>query len=147
MKLVSNFRKVIIYQLQLNTPYKSFPRREGTASPTSPPVPLSGAIPGGHTSFHVLYGGTLAAVKYRNDFFNPYAKPYAGTTGEEFTLMDDNARSYRDRLIEEYLEDQGLERMDLNPIEYLSNSFGRQVAASSIPPRSINELEQPLLYE
>ncbi|GBM68140.1 hypothetical protein AVEN_6031-1 [Araneus ventricosus] len=37
MKLVSNFLQIIIYQLQLNTPYKNFPRRD-TKFPPVPPL-------------------------------------------------------------------------------------------------------------
>lgn len=47
--------------------------------------------------------------------------------------MDDNARPHRTRLVDEYLEDEGLKRMEcpfqspyLNPIEYLWNYLGRQ---------------------
>ncbi|GBM64162.1 hypothetical protein AVEN_57171-1 [Araneus ventricosus] len=41
-----------------------------------------------------------------------YVGPYAGDTGEEFTLMDDNALPHIAGLVEVYLEDQGSERMD-----------------------------------
>ncbi|GFT27815.1 DDE_3 domain-containing protein [Trichonephila clavipes] len=51
---------------------------------------------------------------------------YAAAIGNDFILMDDNARPHRARIVEEYLEDHGLERMewparspDLNPIEHL----------------------------
>ncbi|GBL72867.1 hypothetical protein AVEN_128063-1 [Araneus ventricosus] len=68
--------------------------------------------------------------------------PYVDDTGEEFILMGDNARPQRAKLVEEYLEDQGLERMDwptqsldLNPIKRLRDYLGSQVAASSLPAR------------
>lgn len=55
--------------------------------------------------------------------------------------MYDNVQSYRARLIDEYLEDQGLELMewpaqspDLNLIEHLWDYLVRQVDAFSYPP-------------
>ncbi|GBO06873.1 hypothetical protein AVEN_128756-1 [Araneus ventricosus] len=52
-------------------------------------------------------------------------------------------------VVEEYLEDNGLERMewpaqspDLNPIKHFWDYLGRQVDALSPPPKSFDELEQ-----
>ncbi|GFU01025.1 DDE_3 domain-containing protein [Trichonephila clavipes] len=66
--------------------------------------------------------------------------------------MDDNARPHRARIVEEYLEDHGLERMewparspDLNPIKHLWVYLGREVAALNPPPGSLHELKQGLL--
>ncbi|GFW01439.1 hypothetical protein TNCV_5030891 [Trichonephila clavipes] len=36
--------------------------------------------------------------------------PIAAAIGNDFILMDDNARPHRARIVEEYLEDDGLER-------------------------------------
>ncbi|GFU90378.1 hypothetical protein TNCV_3123721 [Trichonephila clavipes] len=38
---------------------------------------------------------------------DPYVRPYAAAIGNDFILMDDNARPHRARIVEEYLEDHG----------------------------------------
>ncbi|GFU77289.1 transposable element Tcb2 transposase, partial [Trichonephila clavipes] len=107
----------------------------------------------GHTDLHVFHGGTVTGLRYRDEILDPYVRPYAAANGNDFILMDDNARPHRARIVEEYLEDHGLERMewparsqDLNPIEHL---FGTILAESLLllnpPPRSLHELKQGLL--
>ncbi|GFU57308.1 uncharacterized protein TNCV_3634941 [Trichonephila clavipes] len=61
---------------------------------------------GGHTDMHVT------GVIYRDEILDPYVRPYAGAIGNDFILMDDNARTHRAVIIEEYLEGLGLERME-----------------------------------
>ncbi|GFW25153.1 uncharacterized protein TNCV_2262111 [Trichonephila clavipes] len=67
---------------------------------------------GGHTDLHVFHGGTVTGLRYRDEILDPYVRPYAAAIGNDFILMDDNARPHRARIVEEYLEDHGLERME-----------------------------------
>ncbi|GFX30132.1 transposable element Tcb2 transposase [Trichonephila clavipes] len=66
----------------------------------------------GHTGLHVFHGGTVTGLRYRDETLDPYVRPYAAAIGNDFILMDDNARPHRARIVEEYLEDPGLERME-----------------------------------
>ncbi|GFT69139.1 DDE_3 domain-containing protein [Trichonephila clavipes] len=81
---------------------------------------------GGHTDLHVFQGGTLNGVRYQDEILDPYVCPCTGAIANDFLSMDDNARAHRAVIVEEYLEDLGLELMewlvlspDLNLIEHL----------------------------
>ncbi|GFW23433.1 transposable element Tcb2 transposase [Trichonephila clavipes] len=47
---------------------------------------------GGHTDLHVFHGGTVTGLRYRDKILDPYVRPYAAAIGNDFILMDDNAR-------------------------------------------------------
>ena len=91
----------------------------------------------GKTDLHVIDNGTLTALRYVNEILDVYVRPYAG--GENFILMDDNARAHRARMTDQYLEQATIVRMeqparspDLYPIEHAWDML--QTAVSSEPP-------------
>lgn len=80
----------------------------------------------------------LDELRNRDEILSSYVAPYACAIVDELIVMDDNAWSHWARFVDEYLKDQGVERVecpaqspDLNPIEYLWNNLERQVAALS----------------
>ena len=48
----------------------------------------------GKTDLHVIDNGTLTALRYVSEILDVYVRPYAGAFGENFILMDDNARAH-----------------------------------------------------
>ena len=58
----------------------------------------------GKTDLHVIDNGTLTDLRYVNEILDVYVHPYAGAVGENFILMDDNARAHRARITDQYLE-------------------------------------------
>ncbi|GFX21344.1 transposable element Tc1 transposase [Trichonephila clavipes] len=74
---------------------------------------------------------------YRNDILNAFVRPCALPIGDAFELQDDNARSNRARIVDTYLEQETIQRMqglarspDLNPIE---NVYSRMTCSYSQP--------------
>ena len=51
-------------------------------------------------------------MRYRDEVVHNIVRPYAGATGPDFILMDDNARPHRARVVEQYLQDETIDRMD-----------------------------------
>ena len=81
-------------------------------------------------------------------------RPYAGACGPDFIIMDDNARPHRARVVYQYLEQEGIERMDwparspdLNPIEHAWDMLQRRISARNRKPRTVGELINMLIDE
>ncbi|GFV89519.1 transposable element Tcb2 transposase [Trichonephila clavipes] len=108
----------------------------------------------GRTDLYIIRDGPLTARRYRDEILRPIVVPYAAAIGDDFILMDDNCRPYRANLVEDFLFEEGIARMewpacspDMNPIEHVWDAIGRRVAGRQPPPQTLQELERALLEE
>ena len=96
--------------------------------------------------------GTLTARRYVYEILRRHVLPYAAAIGDFFVLQHDNARPHTDRLVENMLEAETIQRVDwpacspdVNPIEHVWDMLGRRIAARPRPPFTLQELEIALL--
>ncbi|GFS56620.1 transposable element Tcb2 transposase [Trichonephila clavipes] len=88
----------------------------------------------GRTDLYIIRDGPLTAHRYRDEILRPIVVLYAAAIGDDFILMDDNCRPHRANLVEDFLFEEGIARMewpvcspDMNPIDHNgSNSFVAQ---------------------
>ncbi|GFS78505.1 transposable element Tcb2 transposase [Trichonephila clavipes] len=80
----------------------------------------------GRTDLYIIRDGPLTARRHRDEILRPIVVPYAGAIGDDFILMDDNCRPHRANLVEDFLFQEGIVRMewpacspDMNPIEHV----------------------------
>ncbi len=73
---------------------------------------MGGICLDGRTDLVVIDGGTLTAVRYRDEVVEPVVRPFAGALGQDFVLMHDNARSHTARVVQAYLEQEGIDVME-----------------------------------
>ena len=108
----------------------------------------------GSTDLYIIQNGALTGVHYRDEILHELVRPYAGAVGEDFVVMDDNARPHRAYVVTEYLEREGIERMDwparsadINPIEHVWDILQRRISARPVQPQTREDLTRALIEE
>ena len=84
-----------------------------------------GAIAHNYKSEIVFIQGNLTARRYLDTIIQPHIRPYAGAVGpDNFVLVDDYALPHRGDIVNDFLDNEGIQRMDwppkspdFNPIE------------------------------
>ncbi|GFW27915.1 transposable element Tcb2 transposase [Trichonephila clavipes] len=66
----------------------------------------------GRTDLYIIRGGPLTARRYRDEILRPIVVPYAAAIRDDFILMDDSCRPPRANLVEDFLFEEGIVRME-----------------------------------
>ena len=97
----------------------------------------------------VVMEGTETAIRYRNDILWPTVQPYWQNFGEEFVLMDDNSHHHCAHLVNEFLHDNNIARLEwpacspvMNPIEHAWDTLKRAVFGQDEPANQ-SEISTP----
>ncbi|GFW75091.1 transposable element Tcb2 transposase [Trichonephila clavipes] len=95
----------------------------------------------GRTDLYIIRNGPLNARRYRDEILRPIVVPYAAAIGDDFILMDGNCTPHRANLMEDFLFEEGIVRIEwsacspgMNPIEHVWDALGRQIAGRQPPP-------------
>ncbi|GFT42077.1 transposable element Tcb2 transposase [Trichonephila clavipes] len=67
---------------------------------------------GGRIDLYIIRDGPLTARRYRDEILRPIVVPYAAAVADDFILMDDNCRTRRANLVEDFLFEEGIVRME-----------------------------------
>lgn len=104
----------------------------------------------------IPYGrnGGLTSERYVENILTDHVVPFAPLIGENFVLMQDNARPHTGRCVREFLEEVNIQTMDwpaispdMNPIEHLWDQLKRRVRARKPAPQTVAELKIALEEE
>ncbi|UYV60616.1 hypothetical protein LAZ67_1001671, partial [Cordylochernes scorpioides] len=151
--LNTDFRRVFIWR-EPGTRYHHSNIREIDSFRGGSLLVWAGISSSRRTPLHIFSGATLTAQRYGDRILEPYLRPYRDQIGHNLISMDDNARPHRAKLVNEYLQNENIRRMDwparspdLNPIEHVWDALGRRIGARHPSPRTLFELRTALLEE
>lgn len=113
-----------------------------------------GIMANGRTDLVVLIGESMNAVRYRDLCVIDVVVPFAQNFGDDFVLVDDNARPHRARIVQEVLRENNIERMDwparspdMNVIEHVWSRMKLKLNGSGREYNNFNELADRIRYE
>ena len=111
-----------------------------------------GGISHGVKSPLVVLGGTLTAVRYRDEILCPIAVPLVQQ--HNLIFQQDNARPQVARVCRQFLANHNIQPLDwpayspdLSPIEHLWDELDRRVRRRQNTPTTLNQLRNALLEE
>uniref|UniRef100_A0A803J6K9 Tc1-like transposase DDE domain-containing protein n=1 Tax=Xenopus tropicalis TaxID=8364 RepID=A0A803J6K9_XENTR len=100
----------------------------------------------------IFLGGSLTAIRYRDEILRPLVRPYAGAVGPGFLLMQDNARPHVAGVCQQFLQDEGIDAMDwptrspdLNPTDHIWDIMSRSIHQRHVAPQTVQELVDALV--
>lgn len=106
------------------------------------------------TELVLIENGTLNAERYVEEILNEHVGPFMSSMGENTIFMHDNARPHTARIVNDYLQEVGINPMewparspDINPIEHAWDELGRSVRQRNTPPITLRELKNALIEE
>ncbi|GFS66962.1 transposable element Tcb2 transposase [Trichonephila clavipes] len=132
--LSSDCRRQLIWR-ESGTAYRPENIQEKDRYPTCSIMVWASIMINGRTRLHVVENGTMTDQRYIDEVLLPHVRLFRGAVGDELVFMDDNAPCHRNLSVQDCLDSEGIQRLVwparspyLNPIEYVWDALGRQVA-------------------
>ena len=100
-----------------------------------------------------IVDGNLNAQRSVDDILQPVVVPFLGRMNQGAVLQDDNALPHRGRVVNEFIRQFNIRRLDwpanspdFNPIEHIGDELGRRVYRHN-PQQPLVQLRQRLIQE